>query len=142
MQRAYITLEWIFLLNKLSKKIENLLEMVFGLILKGKVRLYQWEKINPSKTILPLVTMKLKIYGKKVNPGKELVLLFGRDWQQLFQSKKIQLIKRTSRILPHLEQHTWITGDPTFYTDANKSFKAGYKPENLSKVNQSSYESV
>ena len=37
---------------------------------------------------------------------------------------------------------TQITGVHTFYTDSNKSVEAGYKPEELSKVKQSPYNSV
>jgi hypothetical protein len=35
-----------------------------------------------------------------------------------------------------------ISGAPTFYTDANKSGKAGYKSEIISKLTQSPYNSV
>ena len=38
--------------------------------------------------------------------------------------------------------YTPIIGDPTVFTDANKSGKAGYKSEDLSKVEQSPYVSI
>ena len=46
---------------------------------------------------------------------------------------RISLIKRTTWILPQIVHDTPITGACTFYTAANKSGKAGYKPEDLSK---------
>ena len=58
------------------------------------------------------------------------------------QSKSIQLRKKINQILPHIIWDTPIIGAPTFYTDVNKSGKAGYKSENLSKVDQTPYDSV
>ena len=45
------------------------------------------------------------------------------------KSDKINIIKRTTCILPRIACDTPITGVCTFYTDANKSGKAGYKSE-------------
>ena len=86
--------------------------------------------------------MKLTNYGKTVNPDKELAVIFLGEINNYPKSKRIQLIKRTNWILPHIVQDTPITGAPTFYTDANKSGKTGYKSDNLSKVKQSPYNSV
>ena len=58
------------------------------------------------------------------------------------KSKRIQLIKRTNWILPSIVQDTPIAGALVFYTYTNKSESMGYKSENLSKVNQSPYDSV
>ena len=58
------------------------------------------------------------------------------------KSKRIQLIKRTNCILPHHAWVTPITGTPTFYTDANKLGKAGYRSKKLSEMDQSPYDSV
>ena len=50
------------------------------------------------------------------------------------QSNRINLIKRTTWILPCVVCDTPITGACTFYTDASKSGKEGYKSEDLSRV--------
>ena len=50
------------------------------------------------------------------------------------QSDRINLIKRTTWILPQIVHDAPITGACTFYTDASKSGKVGYKLEELSKV--------
>ena len=51
-------------------------------------------------------------------------------------------MKLTNWIIPHILQNTPITGSPTIYTDTNESGKEGYKSENLSKVDQSPFETV
>ena len=58
------------------------------------------------------------------------------------KSDRLNLIKRTSWIPPQIVCDAPIIGACTFYTDANKSGKAGYKSEKLSKVEQSPYTSV
>ena len=78
-----------------------------------------------------------------MNHGKELVLIFlGEINNNYPKSKRLNFIKRTSWILPRIVRDAPITGAHTFYTDANKSGKAGYKSEELSKVEQSPYDSV
>jgi hypothetical protein len=42
----------------------------------------------------------------------------------------------------HILKRTQILGSPTFYTDANKSEKAWYKSEYISKVIESPYNSI
>lgn len=87
--------------------------------------------------------LKVSLYGQKMNIGKEIaVIFFGEINSKYPQSKKIPFIKRTNWILPHTVQGTPISGAPTFYTDANKSGKAGYKSWNLNKVAQSPHDSV
>ena len=54
----------------------------------------------------------------------------------------INFIKRISWILPQIVRDAPITRACTFYTDANKSGMAGYKSEELSKAEQSPYNSV
>ena len=72
-----------------------------------------------------------------------LAIIFGgRISSKYPQNKKIQLIKRTNWNLPHIVQETQISGAPTFYTKANKSGKADYKSENVSKLHLSFYDSV
>ena len=58
------------------------------------------------------------------------------------KSNRLNLIKRTSWILPRIVHDAPITRAHTFYTDTNKSEKVGYKSEELSKVEQSPYTSV
>ena len=84
--------------------------------------------------------MKLTNYLKKVNPGKELVVFFEEISNNYHESKRIQLFKRTSSVLSHIVWGTPITGAPTFYTDGNKSGKAGCKSKNLSKLDKSPYD--
>ena len=47
------------------------------------------------------------------------------------KSRQLQFIKRPNWIFPHIIKGTPISGAPTFYTDANKSGKAGYKSEDV-----------
>ena len=78
-----------------------------------------------------------------MNYGKELVLIF---WEKLIATppKVIDLIlqRELLGILPHIVHEAPLTGACTLYTDANKSGKAGYKLEELSKVEQRPYNSV
>ena len=86
--------------------------------------------------------MKLTNYRKIVNPDKTYSNFLGEINNNYPKSESIQLIKRTNWILPYIVGETPITGVPTFYADANKSGKADYKSENLSKVEQSPYDSL
>ena len=45
------------------------------------------------------------------------------------KSKHLQFIKRINCILPLIVKETPISAASTFYTDTNKSCKAGYKSE-------------
>ena len=58
------------------------------------------------------------------------------------KSNRLNLAKKTFQILPQVVCEAPITRSHTFYTDANKSGKAGYKSDELSKVKQSPYNSV
>lgn len=51
-------------------------------------------------------------------------------------------MKRTNWILPYIVEDTPFSGAPTFYTDTNKSGKAGYKSGKITKGVQSPYDSV
>jgi hypothetical protein len=57
------------------------------------------------------------------------------------KSRQLQFI-RTNWILPRIIKGTTVSGIPTFYTDASKSGKAGFKSEYKSKVFESPYKSV
>ena len=50
------------------------------------------------------------------------------------KSDRLSLLKKTSRILPRIVHDAAVTGARIFYSDANKSGKAGYKLEELNKV--------
>ena len=56
--------------------------------------------------------------------------------------RRLQFIKRTYWILPQIIKKTPVSGALTFYIDASKSGKAGYKSEDVSKVAESPYKSV
>ena len=78
-----------------------------------------------------------------MNHGKEFVANFCEEINSnYFKSGRFNLIKRTSWILPQTVLNAPITGACTFYTNANKSGKAGYKSQELNKVQQSTYSSV
>ena len=52
------------------------MEKVSEITLKGKQRFCQLAGKDPEEIIVPLIMMKLTNYRKKVNPGKELVVIF------------------------------------------------------------------
>ena len=56
------------------------MEKVSELILKGNLRLCQLAGIDPAEIAVPSIMVKLTNYGQKVNPGKELVVIF---WERL-----------------------------------------------------------
>jgi len=58
------------------------------------------------------------------------------------QTKRFKFIKRTIQILPCILKRTPISEVLNFYIDTNKSRKADYKLGKISKVAQSTYESV
>ena len=55
---------------------------------------------------------------------------------------RLNLIKKTTWILLQIVHDVPITGARTLYTDTNKSGKAGYKSQELSKVEQRPSNSV
>lgn len=68
-----------------------------------------------------------------MNIGKELEVTFLGEINNIYpKSKRLQFIKRTNWVLPHIVWGTPVSGVSTFYPDANKPGKAGYKSENLS----------
>ncbi|ERE82961.1 sorting nexin-6-like protein [Cricetulus griseus] len=58
------------------------------------------------------------------------------------KTDRIKFIKMTVWILPHIVRQALISGVLTFYTDANKTGKGGYKADEVNKVVQSPYTSV
>jgi hypothetical protein len=55
-----------------------------------------------------------------MNIGTELAVIF---WERLSKKypQRLQFIKTTNWILPHIVRRTSISGAPRFYTNANKS---------------------
>ena len=72
-----------------------------------------------------------------MNHGKGFVLIFlGEINSNYPKSSRLNLIKRSSWIPPQIVHDAPITGAHTFYTDANKSGKAGYKSEDQVRWNK------
>ncbi|KAL6087818.1 hypothetical protein STEG23_024848 [Scotinomys teguina] len=143
MQREDIILEWIFLPNKQSKKLKTYVEKISDLILKGKLRLRQLAGIDSAEIVVPLTKEDIEKLWAESEPWQRACSNFlGEINSKYPKSDRIELIKRADWILPRIVWETPISGVRTFYTDANKQGKAGYKSEDLSKVVQSPYNSV
>ncbi|KAL6043129.1 hypothetical protein STEG23_019310, partial [Scotinomys teguina] len=143
MQREDIILEWIFLPNKQSKKLKTYVEKISDLILKGKLRVGQLAGIDPAEIVIPLTKEDIEKLWAESEPWQRACSNFlGEINSKYPKSDRIELIKRADWILPRIVWETPISGVRTFYTDANKQGKAGYKSEDLSKVVQSPYNSV
>ncbi|KAL6055503.1 hypothetical protein STEG23_020485, partial [Scotinomys teguina] len=143
MQREDIILEWIFLPNKQSKKLKTYVEKISDLILKGKLRLRQLAGIDPAEIVVPLTKEEIEKLWAESEPWQRACSNFWGEINSKYpKSDRIELIKRADWILPRIVRETPISGVRTFYTDANKQGKAGYKSEDLSKVVQSPYNSV
>ncbi|KAL6058927.1 hypothetical protein STEG23_022115, partial [Scotinomys teguina] len=143
MQREDIILKWIFLPNKQSKKLKTYVEKISDLILKGKLRLRQLAGIDPAEIVVPLTKEEIEKLWAESEPWQRACSNFlGEINSKYPKSDRIELIKRADWILPRIVRETPISGVRTFYTDANKQGKAGYKSEDLSKVVQSPYNSV
>ncbi|KAL6090638.1 hypothetical protein STEG23_006836 [Scotinomys teguina] len=143
MQKEDIILEWMFLPNKQSKKLKTYVEKISDLILKGKLRLRQLAGIDPAEIVVPLTKEDIEKLWAESEPWQRACSNFlGEINSKYPKSDRIELIKRADWILPRIVRETPISGVRTFYTDANKQGKAGYKSEDLSKVVQSPYNSV
>ncbi|KAL6036096.1 hypothetical protein STEG23_018017 [Scotinomys teguina] len=143
MQREDIILEWIFLPNKQSKKLKTYVEKISDLILKGKLRLRQLAGIDSAEIVVPLTKEDIEKLWAESEPWQRACSNFlGEINSKYPKSDRIELIKRADWILPRIVRETPISGVRTFYTDANKQGKAGYKSEDLNKVVQSPYNSV
>ncbi|KAL6082707.1 hypothetical protein STEG23_019019 [Scotinomys teguina] len=143
MQREDIILECIFLPNKQSKKLKTYVEKISALILKGKLRLHQLAGIDPAEIVVPLTKEDIEKLWAESEPWQRACSNFlGEINSKYPKSDRIELIKRADWILPRIVRETPISGVRTFYTDANKQGKAGYKSEDLSKVVQCPYNSV
>ncbi|KAL6070467.1 hypothetical protein STEG23_006054, partial [Scotinomys teguina] len=143
MQREDVILEWIFLPRKPNKKLKTYIEKISDLIHKGKLRLRQLTGMDPAEIVVPLTNEEVSSLWKDNEYWQRACSNFLGDINNRYpKSKKIEFIKKTEWVLPHIVRQKPISGVLTFYTDANKLGKAGYKSGDLSKVVQSPYNSV
>ncbi|KAL6038242.1 hypothetical protein STEG23_034915 [Scotinomys teguina] len=143
MQREDVILEWIFLPCKPSKKLKTYIEKISDLIHKGKLRLRQLTGMDPAEIIVPLTNEEVSSLWKDNEYWQRACSNFLGEINNCYpKSKRIEFIKKTEWVLPHIVRQKPISGVLTFYTDANKLGKAGYKSGDLSKVVQSPYNSV
>ncbi|KAL6038953.1 hypothetical protein STEG23_010042 [Scotinomys teguina] len=143
MQREDVILEWIFLPHKPNKKLKTYIEKISDLIHKGKLRLCQLTGMDPAEIVVPLTNEEVSSLWKDNEYWQRACSNFlGEINNRYPKSKRIEFIKKTEWVLPHIVRQKPISGVLTFYTDANKLGKAGYKSGDLSKVVQSPYNSV
>ena len=89
---------------------------------------------------MPFTTEEIKKLWEDNEPWqRDCANFLGEINNNYPKSKSPNFIKRTSWILPQIICDAPITGAHIFYTDANKSGKAGYKSDELSKVEQSPF---
>ncbi|KAL6093193.1 hypothetical protein STEG23_016117 [Scotinomys teguina] len=143
MQREDVILEWIFLPRKPNKKLKTYIEKISDLIHKGKLRLRQLTGMDPAEIVVPLTNEEVSSLWKDNEYWQRACSNFlGEINNRYPKSKRIEFIKKTEWVLPHIVRQKPISGVPTFYTDAIKLGKAGHKSGDLSKVVQSPYNSV
>ncbi|KAL6081333.1 hypothetical protein STEG23_037614 [Scotinomys teguina] len=143
MQREDVILEWIFLPRKPNKKLKTYIEKISDLIHKGKLRLCQLTGMDPAEIVVPLTNEEVSSLWKDNEYWQRACSNFlGEINNRYPKSKRIEFIKKTEWVLPHIVRQKPISGVLTFYTDANKLGKAGYKSGDLSKVVESPYNSV
>ncbi|KAL6088155.1 hypothetical protein STEG23_004627, partial [Scotinomys teguina] len=143
MQREDVILEWIFLPRKPNKKLKTYIEKISDLIHKGKLRLRQLTGMDPAEIVVPLTNEEVSSLWKDNEYWQRACSNFLGEINNCYpKSKRIEFIKKTEWVLPHIVRQKPISGVLTFYTDANKLGKAGYKSGDLSKVVQSPYNSV
>lgn len=119
------------------------MENVSELILRRNLRFYELTETDPAKIVVPFTHDEINKLWAESEPWPRACSKFLEEFNNKYpQSKTIQFIMRNNWILPHIVWQTLISGILTFYTDANKSEKAGYKSENLSKMELSPYNSV
>ena len=136
-------MEWIFLLHRPSKKLKTYNEIISDLIFKGKFTLRQLIGKDLAEIVVPLTNEEIDRLWADSEPWQKACSDFlGEINNKYPRSKRIQFIKETNWIFPHVVQDTPISGALTFYTDANNLGKAGYKSDNFTKVTQSPYNSV
>ncbi|KAL6063533.1 hypothetical protein STEG23_000298 [Scotinomys teguina] len=99
--------------------------------------------MDPAEIVVPLTNEQVSSLWKDNEYWQRACSNFLGEINNCYpKSKRIEFIKKTEWVLPHIVRQKPISGVFTFYTDANKLGKAGYKPGDLSKVVQSPYNSV
>ena len=79
------------------------MEKVSELILKGKLRLHQLAGIDPAEIIVPFNNDEIDKLWEESEPWQRACSNFlGEINNNYPKSKRIQLIKRTNWILPHM----------------------------------------
>lgn len=73
-----------------------------------------------------------------MKPGKDLMLIKSN----YPKSDRSNLLRRATWIVSCTAHDMWLAGACTFCADTNKSVKAGYKSEDLTKVEQSPYNAI
>ena len=113
------------------------------MILKGKLRLRQLTGKDPEEIIVPLTNEEISSLWKD-NDYWQIALtdFLGTISNNYPKTDRNKCIKKTVWILPRIVRQISISGVLTFYTDANKLGKSGYKAGEISKVVQSPYRSV
>lgn len=125
-----------------NKKLKTYTEKVSKLILKEKLRLNQLAGINTAE-IVPFTNAEIvTLWAESEHWQRACSNSLGEISNKHPKSKRLQFIKLTNWLVPQIIKEKPISEAPKFYTDANKSGKAGGKSEHLSKVAQSPYELV
>ena len=95
---------------------------VTGKIIKEKLRLRQLAGIDPAEIIVLFTTDEIKkLWEDNESWQRACAKFLGEINSNYPKSGRVNLIKRTSWILPQIVCDASITGAHTFYTDANKS---------------------
>ena len=86
-----------------QKNLKPYIENVSKLILKRKLRLQRLAGIDPAEIIVPFNNDETDKLWTESQPWQRTCShFFGEINNKYPKSKKIQLIKRTNRILPHI----------------------------------------
>ena len=72
-QRENVILEWIFLPYNPSNKLKTYVEKISELIFKGKLRLYQLTRMDPTEIVVPLTNEEIdQLWVEKWSLAKSL----------------------------------------------------------------------
>ena len=115
----------------------------FWINYKKKIETLSTSRYRASRDFSSLTADKIKILWEDNEPCRSACANFFQEISSNYpKSDRINLIRKTTWILLQIVRNTPISGVRTIYTDANKSGMSGYKPKELSKVEQGSYNSV
>ncbi|KAL6034957.1 hypothetical protein STEG23_012072 [Scotinomys teguina] len=126
MEREDVILEWIFLPHKPNNKLKTYIEKISDLIHNSKLRLHQLTGMDPAEIVVPLTNEEVSSLWKDNEYWQRACSNFlGEINNRYPKNKRIEFIKKSEWVLPHIVQQKRISGVLTFYTDANKLGKAG-----------------